>query len=96
MCQQLSGELGGTWNHMNVGDILLRERDNKSSVVSSLIDAYVKEGKMVPSELIVQLLRQAMDESARKDGVRNFIISGFPRSQENIDAWYVHTFSIPT
>lgn len=89
MCQQLATELGGTWNHLNAGDVLARERDNKSSIVSSLIDAYIKEGKMVPSELTVQLLKGAMEDSARRDGVRNFIISGFPRSQENIDAWYV-------
>jgi hypothetical protein len=86
-CTQLANELGGSWTHINAGDVLARERDNKSSVASALIEAYLKEGKMVPSELTVQLLKAAMEESSRRDGGRNFIISGFPRSQENIDAW---------
>ena len=39
----------------------------------------IKEGKIVPSEVTVKLLRNAMRES----GNDKFLIDGFPRNEEN-------------
>lgn len=41
-----------------------------------------KEGKLVPSEIVVKLLQQAMRRSESK----NFLIDGFPRNEENLAA----------
>ncbi|KAL2924113.1 UMP-CMP kinase 3 [Bienertia sinuspersici] len=44
-----------------------------------MIQEFKKEGKLVPSEVIVKLLQQAMQQS----GNRKFLIDGFPRNEEN-------------
>lgn len=41
-----------------------------------------KEGKLVPSEIIVKLLQKAMQGSQNK----KFLIDGFPRNEENLAA----------
>lgn len=41
-----------------------------------------KEGKLVPSDILVKALEKAMQESKNK----KFLIDGFPRKQENLDA----------
>ncbi|XP_039157756.1 UMP-CMP kinase 3 isoform X2 [Eucalyptus grandis] len=41
-----------------------------------------KEGKLVPSEIVVKLLQQAMRRSESK----KFLIDGFPRNEENLAA----------
>ncbi|XP_042496304.1 UMP-CMP kinase 4-like [Macadamia integrifolia] len=42
-----------------------------------------KEGKIVPSEVTIKLLQQAMQES----GNNKFLIDGFPRNEENLAAF---------
>lgn len=44
-----------------------------------MIQEFKKEGKLVPSEVVVKLLKQAMQRS----GNRKFLIDGFPRNEEN-------------
>lgn len=44
-----------------------------------MIQEFKKEGKLVPSEVVVKLLQQAMQKSRN----RNFLIDGFPRNEEN-------------
>lgn len=44
-----------------------------------MIHNFKKEGKIVPSEITVKLLQQAMQQSDNK----RFIIDGFPRNEEN-------------
>lgn len=39
----------------------------------------MKEGKLVPSDLVVRLIRKAI----ANNGVRRYLIDGFPRNQEN-------------
>ena len=45
----------------------------------TMIQNFKKEGKIVPSEITVKLLQQAMQQSDNK----RFIIDGFPRNEEN-------------
>ncbi|KAJ6343923.1 hypothetical protein OIU76_005627 [Salix suchowensis] len=45
----------------------------------TMIHNFKKEGKIVPSEITVKLLQQAMQQSDNK----RFIIDGFPRNEEN-------------
>ena len=42
-----------------------------------MIENYIKEGKIVPSEITVKLLDNAMV----KNGGTKFLIDGFPRNQ---------------
>jgi len=42
------------------------------------------QGKLVPSEVPVRLLKQAIDNAAKGT---HFLIDGFPRNKENIEEW---------
>lgn len=46
---------------------------------SKMIEDCKKEGRLVPSDLVVKLLQQAMQGSQNK----KFVIDGFPRNEEN-------------
>ncbi|XP_020537410.1 UMP-CMP kinase 4 isoform X2 [Jatropha curcas] len=48
-----------------------------------MIQNFKKEGKIVPSEVTVKLLQQAMQQSGKK----KFLIDGFPRNEENRTAF---------
>ncbi|XP_031279353.1 UMP-CMP kinase 3-like isoform X2 [Pistacia vera] len=47
-----------------------------------MIQDLKKEGKLVPSDIVVKVLEKAMQGSKNN----KFLIDGFPRSQENLDA----------
>ena len=49
-----------------------------------LIESIITAGKIVPSEITVGLLKDAMLGQSDKPG---FLIDGFPRNQENYDVW---------
>lgn len=46
---------------------------------SAMIQTMMKEGEIVPSDVVVKLLQQAMLRS----GNNKFLIDGFPRNEEN-------------
>ncbi|CAM9775259.1 unnamed protein product [Pylaiella littoralis] len=48
-----------------------------------MINEFIQEGKIVPAEVTVGLLRKAMKAS----GKSRFLIDGFPRSPDNLAAW---------
>ena len=50
--------------HLSAGD-LLREEQKKETENAELIKSYIKEGKIVPVEITVKLIKAAM-EAARK------------------------------
>ncbi|KAL6509453.1 hypothetical protein OROGR_022763 [Orobanche gracilis] len=66
------------FSHLSAGD-LLRKEISSNSENGSMILSIIKEGKIVPSEVTVQLIRKAIEAS---DNCR-FLIDGFPRSEEN-------------
>ena len=68
--------------HLSAGD-LLREERNSGSDLADMINTYIKEGKIVPAEVTVKLLRKAMDLS----GGTKFLIDGFPRDVDNLRCW---------
>ncbi|CAM9515055.1 unnamed protein product [Phaeothamnion confervicola] len=68
--------------HLSAGD-LLREERKSGSQVAEMIENYIREGKIVPAEVTVGLLRKAM----RASGKRRFLIDGFPRNLENLTSW---------
>lgn len=68
--------------HISAGDCLRAER-NKNSPDADLINAYIKNGDIVPVEITVKLLAKAMRES----GQSKFLIDGFPRNLNNVTGW---------
>jgi adenylate kinase family enzyme len=66
------------FKHLSVGD-LLRAEKGKGGPEGEKIAQTMKEGKLVPSELSVKLIRKAI----AINGVRRYLIDGFPRNKEN-------------
>merc|ERR1711862_77401 len=76
------------WVHLSAGDLLRAERKKSNSELSKIINTNIAEGKIVPSEITVQLLYNAMIEEYNKEQkTMNFLIDGFPRNEGNVNAW---------
>jgi UMP-CMP kinase len=87
-CQLLQERMG--WIHLSAGD-LLREERNRGGPTADLINDIIAKGQLVPSDVTVRLLHNAMQQQAPKANQKqNVLIDGFPRSQQNVDAWNNH------
>lgn len=84
-CQLLSENLG--WAHLSAGDLLRAERQKAGSELADIINANISAGKIVPSEITVLLIKNAMEELKRSGGQTKFLIDGFPRSEGNVASW---------
>ena len=75
-CANLVRDYGFT--HLSAGDLLREEQDRKDSEFGSLIKQNIKEGIIVPMEITVQLLENAMtaDLEKKEDGKGRFLIDG--------------------
>ncbi|XP_001359167.2 UMP-CMP kinase [Drosophila pseudoobscura] len=71
------------FTHLSAGDLLREERTREGSEFGSLIEDYIRNGKIVPVEITCSLLENAMKNS----GKSLFLIDGFPRNQDNLDGW---------
>ena len=85
MCQLAESQLG--WTHLSTGDLLREERE-AGCPTAATIEEFMTAGKLVPNEIIVALLKNAMETVTRTTGKTNFLLDGFPRSLSNLDAWY--------
>jgi UMP-CMP kinase len=83
-CSKIVEKFG--YQHISAGDCLRAERKNPNSKNGALINQYIKEGKIVPVEITVKLLKKAMDASEKT----KFLIDGFPRDTENVRGWFEH------
>lgn len=72
------------WEHISAGDCLRAERNDPNSPNGALINKYIENGEIVPVEITVKLLLQAM----KKSPSNNFLIDGFPRNADNLQGWY--------
>jgi len=78
--------------HLSAGDLLRAEQDRDGSQYGDLIKEYIKEGKIVPMEVTVKLLENAMRSALDKrkesthpgwqNGKGRFLIDGFPRKMD--------------
>lgn len=75
-CANIVRDFGFT--HLSAGD-LLRAEIKSGSENGTMIQDMIKEGKIVPSEVTIKLLENAM----LKNGNDKFLIDGFPRNEEN-------------
>ncbi|KAI3890306.1 hypothetical protein MKW92_004159 [Papaver armeniacum] len=69
--------------HLSVGDLLRMEQESGSQH-GTMIKNYIKDGKLIPSGIVVELIQQAMKQISKK----KFLIDGFPRNEENQVAFY--------
>jgi UMP-CMP kinase len=79
-CTKIKEKFG--YEHLSAGDLLRAERESGSEL-ADMINTYIKEGKIVPAEVTVGLLRKAMDIS----GKQLFLVDGFPRDLDNLSCW---------
>jgi UMP-CMP kinase len=73
-CANLVKDYG--FGHLSAGDLLREEQDREGSEFGELIKDYIKEGKIVPMEVTIQLLENAMKAKIQTDGVKMFLIDG--------------------
>ena len=85
MCELAETQLG--WTHLSTGDLLRAERE-AGGPTARVIEEYMTSGRLVPNEITVTLLKKAMETVTRTTGKRNFLLDGFPRSLDNLEAWY--------
>ncbi|KAK7752699.1 bifunctional uridylate/adenylate kinase [Diatrype stigma] len=83
-CARLVRDYGFT--HLSAGDLLRAEQQRPGSQFGDLIRDYIKNGQIVPMEVTVQLLENAMAAAIDPSGAGDvrgkkgrFLIDGFPR-----------------
>lgn len=81
-CSKLAEEFG--FVHLSTGDILRQESANKGNPRSEEIEKILKEGGLVSSELLVDLIKTNLSSRSKNTRV---LLDGYPRNQENVDVW---------
>lgn len=84
MCELAETQLG--WTHLSAGTLLRAERE-AGGPTAAKIEAYISAGKLLPNEITVTLLKNAIESAIRTTGTLNFLIDGFPRSLDNLEGW---------
>lgn len=72
--------------HLSAGDLLREEQKRQGSKYGELIAQCIKEGTIVPQEVTVALLEQAI-RTEYEAGNTRFLVDGFPRKMDQ-----AHTF----
>ncbi|KAF2084159.1 UMP-CMP kinase-like protein [Saccharata proteae CBS 121410] len=73
--------------HLSAGDLLRAEQERPGSKYGEMIKEYIRDGKIVPMEVTVKLLENAMREKMDKEGKTMFLIDGFPRKMDQAHAF---------
>jgi len=87
-CARLVEDFG--FCHLSAGDLLRAEQHREGSQYGTLIQTCIREGTIVPMEVTVKLLENAMaaaikdgrDGEGWTDGRSRFLIDGFPRKMD--------------
>lgn len=75
-CEKIVEKYG--FCHLSTGD-LLREEVKQESERANMLNEIMKKGELVPTDVILQLLNQAIETNKESKG---FLIDGFPRDVE--------------
>ncbi|KAI5303018.1 hypothetical protein KEM56_000123 [Ascosphaera pollenicola] len=74
------------FTHLSAGDLLRAEQQREGSQYGDLIKSYIRDGKIVPMEITVGLLSNAIDDVINnrryKTDKPRFLIDGFPRKMD--------------
>jgi adenylate kinase len=64
---------------------LLRDEVKNGTEIGRECEQLMKDGKLVPVEVTLKLIKKAMKES--KDGATGFLIDGFPRAVDQAEVF---------
>lgn len=78
-CDRLVREYG--FVHLSAGDLLRAEQARENSEYGELIKHHIKEGLIVPQEITIALLKNAIQD-AFAQGNKRFLVDGFPRKMD--------------
>nr|ACO11383.1 UMP-CMP kinase [Caligus rogercresseyi] len=81
-CSKIVEKYG--FKHLSAGELLREEMANKDSEYGDIIKHHMVSGSIVPASITCALLKNAMIHSGSP---KQFLIDGFPRNQDNVDAW---------
>ncbi|KAK3310023.1 adenylate kinase-domain-containing protein [Chaetomium strumarium] len=70
------------FTHLSAGDLLREEQDRPGSQYGQLIKDCIKNGEIVPMEVTIALLENAMRDTITRTGNKKFLIDGFPRKMD--------------
>ncbi|KAH9946413.1 UMP-CMP kinase [Epithele typhae] len=87
-CANLVQDFG--FCHLSAGDLLRAEQNREGSEYGEMIRKYIREGQIVPMEVTIKLLENAMTAAVAEqrpgdgwaDGRGRFLIDGFPRKMD--------------
>ena len=85
MCELGESQLG--WVHLSVGELCRTEMES-GGPNAKLITDLLADGKLAPTKIVVELMRDRMESITRTTGNVNFLLDGFPRSLDNMEGWY--------
>ena len=68
--------------HLSAGDLLRAEQDREGSEYGEMIKEYIRDGVIVPMEVTIKLLENAMKDDIRKGGLSLFLIDGRQQHEE--------------
>ena len=71
--------------HLSVGELLRNEQTKEDSPYREIIEQALVGGKIVPVEISLNLLQQAMREQSEKQII--YLVDGFPRNYDNLNGW---------
>ncbi len=71
------------YQHLSAGDVLRNEVRNRTKN-GLLASAYMNSGSLVPSSLIIDLMRTQVLQASQRPGV---LLDGFPRQREQAELW---------
>lgn len=73
-CANLVRDFG--FKHLSAGDLLREEQERPGSEFGEMIKEYIREGKIVPQEVTIQLLENAMKRAMDEEKKDRFLIDG--------------------
>ena len=80
-CTRLASDLGAA--HLSVGDLLRREASKVLEKHRIDIVAYMRDGKLVPKEIVQSVLEDDLVLNI-KAGKTRILLDGFPRSMDQM------------
>lgn len=94
-CAKLVKDFG--FKHLSAGDLLREEQDRPGSEFGEMIKEYIKDGMIVPMEVTIQLLENAITQTKKEDDNHQFLIDGthhiFPSFSSSSAAYIVQKAS---
>lgn len=83
--------------HLSVGDLLRAEQAKDDSPHKELLEKTLVAGKIVPVEISLSLLQEAMKQKAQEMGQDIvFLVDGFPRNFDNLSGWSRYMSEVAT